>query len=91
MADSGTATVDLDAKLAELLALSPADRIRLAERLIESVPMFASEEDQHAWSAEIARRIEEFESGKVQAIPWEQVRAELRTRLESMRNASAKS
>lgn len=90
MAISETGTVDLDAKLEELMALSPQDRIRLAERLLESVPPFATPEIERAWSAEIAQRIEEFESGKVQAVPWEQVRAELRMRLESMRNASAK-
>jgi putative addiction module component (TIGR02574 family) len=27
-----------------------------------------------AWQAEIARRIEEVESGKVKPVPWEEVR-----------------
>jgi putative addiction module component (TIGR02574 family) len=30
-----------------------------------------------AWSEEIARRIAEIDSGKVELIPWEVVRAEL--------------
>jgi len=34
-----------------------------------------------AWADEIERRVREIESGAVQTIPWEQVRAELYARL----------
>lgn len=38
--------------------------------------------NEEAWAAEIDRRVEEIESGKVQGIPGEQVFAELRRRYE---------
>ena len=36
-----------------------------------------------AWEAEIARRIQQIDSGEVECVPWETVLAELRTRFGS--------
>ena len=80
MATDSKDAVDLDAKFEELMSLSPADRLALGERLIESVPMFATPEEERAFNEEIARRIEEHESGRDPGIPAEQVFAEIRAR-----------
>lgn len=45
------------------LRLKPRDRVTLANRLLASLPPDADIET--AWDAEIARRIEEVDSGKV--------------------------
>lgn len=86
MATDSEDAVDLDAKFNELMSLSPADRLALGERLIESVPMFATPEEERAFNEEIARRIDDYESGRVQGIPAEQVFAELHERLHKMRD-----
>ena len=86
MATDSKDAVDLDAKFNELMSLSPADRLALGERLIESVPMFATPEEERAFNEEIARRIDDYESGRVQGIPAEQVFAELHERLHKMRD-----
>jgi putative addiction module component (TIGR02574 family) len=62
------------ALLKELLQLSPAERVELAEELLESVdgpnwPSLTPEQ-----MAEIDRRIEEHERDPSTAIPWEEVR-----------------
>jgi putative addiction module component (TIGR02574 family) len=86
MATDSEDAVDLDAKFNELMSLSPADRLALGERLIESVPMFATPEEERAFNEEIARRIDDYESGRVQGIPAEQVFVELHERLHKMRD-----
>jgi putative addiction module component (TIGR02574 family) len=63
--------------LVEALKLDPPARRALAFSLLDSV----GEEDQavvrRLWAEEIARREEALRGGAEQAIPWEQVRAEL--------------
>ncbi|MGH7201455.1 MAG: addiction module protein [Planctomycetaceae bacterium] len=81
MVDKDSATPDLDIRLNELLSLPPQDRLRLAERLIESLPLFATPELEREWNEEIARRIEDFESGKLPGIPAEEVHARIWQRL----------
>jgi putative addiction module component (TIGR02574 family) len=68
---------------AEVLALPPGERARLARRLIESldIPDDGDEdptEVEIAWEAEIRRRLSEYDAGAVQAIPAAEVFAELR-------------
>jgi putative addiction module component (TIGR02574 family) len=56
-------------------------RILLANSLLESAVPAEDEatepEVDAAWDAEIKRRLEEIDSGAVELIPWEQVRAEM--------------
>jgi putative addiction module component (TIGR02574 family) len=85
-----TTTVDLDEKLADLMGLSPENRIRLAERLIESVPSFASPEIERAWNEEIARRIEDHERGRDPGIPAEEVFADIEQRLSQKSSGTAR-
>ena len=88
---SDTETIDLDAKLQELLKLPPAMRIELAERLIESVPSFPDEETELAWKEEIALRVKEVDQGRVKLIPAEDVMKEARERLDEIRRDTSRS
>lgn len=58
-------------------ALSPEDRVRLAEELLASVQEPDAEVDA-AWAKEIKRRIAEIDSGKAKLIPADEVFAEVR-------------
>ena len=66
--------------LEEALALSEDDRLRLAERLLDSVPRASAEEIAHAWDAEVMRRIEASERGETAARDWDEVVRELRAK-----------
>ncbi|MGH7255663.1 MAG: addiction module protein [Nitrospirales bacterium] len=59
---------------AEALKLPPEGRAALAAKLIESLETEVDEDAEAAWSTEIAQRIADLESGKVQAIPWSEAR-----------------
>ena len=59
------------------LDLNERERAALAARLIESLDTETEEGVEAAWLAEVERRMEELDSGKVQGIPWEEVRARL--------------
>jgi putative addiction module component (TIGR02574 family) len=70
---------DLNELLKGALALPPEARATLAGSLLDSLDDrdeidAAAEED---WSREIARRIEELDSGKVKPILWEAARREI--------------
>ncbi len=59
------------------LDLDERERAALAARLIESLDTELEEGVEAAWLAEVERRMEELDSGKVRSIPWEEVRAPL--------------
>lgn len=64
------------------LALPPEARAALAGSLLESLdPEPVEEGVEAAWSEEIKRRIEEIDTGKVEMIPYEEVRRRLAARL----------
>jgi putative addiction module component (TIGR02574 family) len=67
---------------AEAMELSPDERIALAYRLIASVDAFEEDDDpedvERAWDEELARRIEDIRTGRVELIPGDEVLAELR-------------
>jgi putative addiction module component (TIGR02574 family) len=68
--------------LKKALALPPEARAALADSLLESLDEEPVDEGvEAAWSEEIKRRIEEIDSGKVQMIPYEEVRRRLAARL----------
>ena len=58
-------------------ALSPEERVRLAEELLATVQE-VDPQVEAAWDEEIRRRIEEIDSGKANLIPAEEVFAEVR-------------
>ena len=61
----------------EALELTDNDRATLAGLLIESLETPSDPDVESAWAAEAERRWQEIESGKVQTIPWEEVKAKL--------------
>jgi putative addiction module component (TIGR02574 family) len=68
--------------LKKALALPPEARAALAGSLLESLDEHPPDPGiEAAWSEEIKRRIEEVDSGKVQMIPYEEVRRRLMARL----------
>ena len=78
------------ALLQELLQLSPAERVEIAQELLDSVeetelPPLTPEQMQ-----EIDRRIAEHERDPSRAIPWEKVRERLRARFKSSWSFSRK-
>jgi len=60
--------------LKQALTLPDEDRAELAASLIDSLDTTVDENVEAAWQEEIARRLDEMESGKVKGIPWEEVR-----------------
>jgi len=67
-----TSTTDL---FREDLDLSEEDRATLVGLLIESLEEEPDEGVEEAWKEEIRRRVAEIESGEMELIPWEVVKA----------------
>ena len=57
--------------------LPERDRATLVGLLLETLDPGTEPDVEAAWSKEIARRVAEIDTGKVQTIPWEEVREEL--------------
>ena len=60
--------------LKKALALPDEDRAVLAGVLIDSLDPSTESSAEEAWSKEIARRVEELDSGKAKTVPWDEVR-----------------
>lgn len=67
-------TPEVSKLLEHALSLSVEEQEALAESLISNLGGKVDEGVTAAWDAEIARRIQELDSGAVKTIPWEQVR-----------------
>jgi putative addiction module component (TIGR02574 family) len=75
-------TEEVSEILKKALALPPEARAAIAGSLLESLNDASVDEGaEAAWSEEIKRRIEDIDSGKVQMIPYEEVRRRLAARL----------
>mgnify|MGYP001619759628 CR=1 FL=1 len=61
----------------ETSQLPEKDRATLVGLLIETLDPGFEPDVEAAWSEELARRVLELDSGAVETIPWEDVRAEL--------------
>jgi putative addiction module component (TIGR02574 family) len=80
--------VTLEQVTEEVRELSRPDREQLLARLIrdlEPVENLSAAEIGSAWDNEIARRLEEIDSGKVKAVPAEEVFARLQAKLDEAR------
>ena len=73
-----------DELLAEALRLPRPERARVAEELLSSLEE-PDDEIAAAWAAELERRSRDVAEGRVAAIPWETVRAEVLKDLEQRR------
>jgi putative addiction module component (TIGR02574 family) len=63
--------------LKKALALPVEARAALAGSLLESLDETIDASAEEAWSQEIARRIEELDSGKVKPISWAEARRQI--------------
>ncbi|MGC2477552.1 MAG: addiction module protein [Candidatus Sulfotelmatobacter sp.] len=60
--------------LKHALTLPDKERADLASSLIDSLDPSVDADAEIAWQEEIARRLEQVETGQVRTIPWEEVR-----------------
>lgn len=65
----------------EAADLSESERAELAGLLLESLEGEPELDVEAAWAEEIERRVRDIDEGRVETIPWEQVRAQLHARL----------
>ena len=63
------------------MKMPPADRARLAERLIRSLDEQADPDADAAWQDEVARRWQQTQAGEAALVPWEVVRERIQGRL----------
>ena len=63
--------------LQKALSFSEEERAELAGSLIESLDATVDEAADAAWNQEIARRINDLDSGKAKTTSWEAVRARI--------------
>ena len=68
---------DVSELLKKALALPPEARAALAGSLLESLDDAIDPSAEDAWKREIARRMEELDSGKVKPIPWAEARRQI--------------
>jgi putative addiction module component (TIGR02574 family) len=61
----------------EAMKLDPEERAALTGLLIESLESESEEGVEEAWLAEIESRMADLDSGSVQRITWEELRARL--------------
>ncbi len=61
----------------EAMRLDPEEPATLMRLLIENLDAESEEGVEDAWRVEIERRMAELDSGSVQTIPWEELRARL--------------
>lgn len=61
----------------EVMGLDPEERETLLRLLIESLDAESEEGVDAAWRAEVERRMAELDSGAVQSLPWDELRARL--------------
>jgi putative addiction module component (TIGR02574 family) len=70
-------THEVSELLEKVLALPHEARTALATSLLESLDEKVDASAEEEWDAEIARRIEELDSGKVKPIAWVKARRQI--------------
>jgi putative addiction module component (TIGR02574 family) len=63
--------------------MTEEERASLAASLLESLDATSDVEVESAWQREIARRIEEIDTGGVKTIPWTEVRRRVASKMSS--------
>lgn len=67
--------------LKQALSLSEEERAVLAASLLNSLDTTADLEVEQAWQQEIARRLDDLDSGKAKKFPWTDIRQRLSEKL----------
>jgi putative addiction module component (TIGR02574 family) len=68
---------DISELLRKALALPVEARAALAGSLLDSLDETVDASAEEEWNQEIARRMEELDSGKVKPIPWSEARRQI--------------
>jgi putative addiction module component (TIGR02574 family) len=69
----------------KVLELPPRSRVRLAEKIMESIDDYATPELEAAWDDEIERRVKDIQTGAEKGIPAGEVMKEARRALNEAR------
>jgi putative addiction module component (TIGR02574 family) len=77
----------------QALALSPLERVALAESMLDSVgeeetETLAQEEWESMWKAEVQRRLQRVQQGTAKVYSWDAVEQRLNRKLEAANNSS---
>jgi putative addiction module component (TIGR02574 family) len=67
--------------LEKALALTEEERADIAASLVQSLDPTVDADAENAWQQEVARRVDQLNSGKSKTIPREQVQAQVSSRL----------
>ena len=78
-------TTKAEAVLTLALDLPDGERAEIAGALLESLEPPSDVDVEKAWRNEVARRVAAIDSGEVELVPWEQVRENLFSRLNELR------
>lgn len=70
-------TAEVSELLKKALSLPPEARAALAGSLLESLDDTVDLSAEEEWNKEIARRIQELDSGKVKPVPWAEARRQV--------------
>lgn len=73
-------TTQAEQILSEVLHLSPLEKAKLVERILESFDFPNRDEIDTLWAKEIEDRIDAYEEGKIEAIPAKEVFEEIKRR-----------
>jgi putative addiction module component (TIGR02574 family) len=67
-----------EAIISDAMLMPDEDRAMIAERLIASLDHEFEKDSEIAWQKELQKRVDDIDSGKVNCIPWKQIRARLK-------------
>ena len=70
-------TPEVSELLEKALSLPPEARAALAGSLLESLDDCVDSNAEEEWNLEIARRIQELDSGRAKTIPWADARRQI--------------
>lgn len=71
-----------EAILQQALGLEEGERAQLAASILESLePRVDEREIEQAWREEVRRRVADLDEGRVELVPWDDVRDQLLARL----------
>jgi putative addiction module component (TIGR02574 family) len=68
---------DIAEILEKALELPPEARAAIAGSLLESLDQIVDDDAESAWEDEIILRLKELDEGKVQPVPWSELRRRL--------------
>ena len=66
--------MDVDTLAREAARLSAADQHALLDRIVDALATTAERQIAEAWDEEIARRVEDLDSGRATPVPWTEVK-----------------